>query len=352
MKNMITRVSVPLIAFLFLLAGQSAAVELRIYTWEGYLSQEVIDNFTQKTGISITQVYFDSDQTRDEVIATTTGKSFDIILFNSISAQVFGKSNYLYAVNESIIPNLKNVNKRWAEGCGNFGIPYFYGTVGIVYDAAKVQSPPDSWQDLLRPAPAHQGHVNMLGDMTDVLVPPLIYLGYNINTEEETQLKDAYNILQRQLPYVAGYNYVLTDVDMPGKEHDIHMALAYSGDQYVLNDLTGSENWQYVIPKEGTVIWLDCMSITAESAKRDEAVLFLNYLLDQQVAASNTEAIYASSPVDGIERYLPEDVTQDTELFLPDSLLDSTQTYRIISDDNLRLRKRMLDILKKRHEAQ
>lgn len=230
------------------------AVELKLFIWEGYISQDVLNRFAKEKGITVNLIYFDSDQTRDEVIASTGKESFDLVLFHNVAAQVFGKNNYLTAINSTNVPNLVNVDKQWRESCGNFGIPYFYGTLGIVYDKSKVNPPPQSWHDLLAPSKEHQGHVNMVEDSTDVLIPPLLYLGYTINSEETDELRQAYDLLLDQLPSITGYKYVLTNLGLVSPSHDIHMALAYSGDQYTLNDQTGSENWQYVIPKEGTAI--------------------------------------------------------------------------------------------------
>ncbi len=338
---------------LFLLATPGlGAVEITLFNWQEYISQDVIDRFTKETGIAIKQIHFDSDQVRDEVISSTAKGSFDIVLFDSIAVQVFGKSNYLHSISDASVPNLENIDQRWSESCGNFGIPYFYGSVGIVYDASRVNPEPDSWRDLLEPKEKHRGHVSMVEDMTDVLIPPLMLLGYNINSEEPAELREAYELLLGQLPYLAGYRYVLTEVEQADAGNDIHMALAYSGDQYVLNDFTGTDNWQYVVPKEGTAVWVDCLSVIADSSNKDEALRFLNYLLDPAVSAENTEEIYYASPNGAIRDHLSKDAADDPELFWSEEVFGKVQHYRIISDDNLRLRKRMLDTLKKRYETQ
>lgn len=334
-------------------AGYSQARDLTLYIWDEYIADSILQDFEKKTGITVRQVYFDSDKNRDEIIASASGKQFDVILFDSISAQIFGKNNHLAAITESSIPNLANVDTRWQESCGNFGVPYFWGTVGLVYDKSRYpDSPPTSWLELLKPSPEHQGHVAMIEDLSDTLVPALIYLGFNINTENKEELRAAYELLREQVPYVLNYTYALTNVKLDDDKNRMDLALAYSGDEYALNEASGSEKWEYVIPKEGTSLWVDCLTINAVSQKRKEAELFLNFMLDAQVAAVNTEEVYNGTPISSTREYMSDEAKDDPELFLSPEVMAKTQMYRILSDNSLRQRARIVDTLLKRHEAQ
>jgi len=266
---------------------------------------------------------------------------------------IFGKNNLLIGISESMVPNIANIDKRWKESCGNFGVPYFYGTVGILYDITQNASPPNSWADLLSPSKEHQGHVGMIKDMTDTLIPPLLYLGYNLNSEKEDELKKAYQLLRQQAPYVASYDYVLTAVQEKGdRKQTIHLALGFSGDQYTLNDLTGTDNWSYVIPQEGTALWVDCISIPRQSTNQKSALAFLNYLSTPQVAADNTEDIYSPTTISAARKLLSNETANDTDLFPEEEELSNAQMYRILSDSNLQLRRRNLNTLVKQHDAQ
>lgn len=328
------------------------STELKLYIWEDYISQELLDNFQKETGIEIQQVFYDSDKTRSEIVASSAGEQFDIVLMDNIAAQIFGKNNRTLAVNKSEIPNFSYIDKQWQESCGNFGVPYFYGTVGLVYDKRRYAEAPDSWRHLLQPEPEHKGHVTMIEDLVDTLLPALIYLGHNVNTESESELKEAYSLLQKQAPFVLNYKYVVSNVKASAGEQRIDIALSYSGDQYVLNEATQSENWAYVIPKEGSTVWVDCLSITSWSKKRAEALKFLNYLTDPKNAALNTEQIYSATPISAAKQFMSKEAAEDPELFLPEDLLKRMQQYRILSDNTMRQRGRILDTLIKRHETQ
>ncbi len=341
---------IPLLVICFFKSASGA--ELTIYIWEDFIADQVIESFVKETGIQVKQVHFDSDQTRDEVFASTQGEKFDLVVFDAVSGMIFGKNDLLLGITESIVPTIKNIDKRWKESCGNFGVPYFYGTVGLLYDKTKYPSPPNSWGDLLKPSKEHQGHVGMIKDMTDTLVPPLLYLGYNLNTEKEEELRKAYELLLQQVPYVSSYDYALTAIQAKGEKNNMHIALGFSSDEYTLNDLTGTENWSYVIPREGTALWVDCMAIPRKSVNQKNALAFLNYLSIPKVAAINTEDAYLPTPISAARELLPEETASDTDLFPTEEQLNNAQMYRILSDSNLQLRRRMLDTLIKQHEAQ
>ncbi|WP_163337789.1 spermidine/putrescine ABC transporter substrate-binding protein [Desulfopila sp. IMCC35008] len=349
------RISIIITLIILFLTGSLpllAAPELTIYTWEDYFASQVLENFTNKTGIQIKQEYFDSDQVRDETIATMNNDRFDLVIFDNVAAQIFGKNNRLSSISKSDVPNLKYLDLKWQESCGNFGMPYFYGTIGIVYDKTKYAKTPDSWKHLLQPAKNHSGHVVMVEDMNDTLAPALLYLGYNINTEKKSELKEAYTLLQNQVPHVLNYKFVLTNMKVVDQDKAMHIAFAYSGDQYTLNDTSGTENWQYIIPREGTAVWIDCLTIPTNSQNKKEALQLLNYLADPKVNALNTEEIYSMTPFSEARQYMSEEAASDPELFPEEGALKNLQRYRILSDENIRLRRRIFDSLLKQHETQ
>jgi len=328
------------------------AAELTLYIWDEYISENVLKTFEQETGVTVRQIAYDNDRTRDEIVASARGRQFDLVLFDSVSTRIFGANNQLAAITETEVPNIVNVDGPWRQSCGSFGAPYFYGTLGLVYDRTRYVTPPDSWLDLLRPPKGHWGRVAMLENQTDTLAPALLYLGYNINSENEGELKAAYELLLEQVPAVLNYSYAISNIQVADMAGRMDLALAYSGDQHILNEVTGSGSWAYVIPREGTALWVDCLSVTAWSPHRREALRFINYLNNPEVAARNAEEIRSATPISKAGGFMSNEAAVDPELFPPPARLMQGQRYRILSDENLRLRARILDSLLKRHEAQ
>ena len=333
-------------------ASQLHAAELNIYSWEGYISEDVIRQWENKTGHSVNFTYYESDEARNEVLGTGRGQAFDLAIMDNISAQLFGKNNKLEALNEQNLPSLSHINQRWREMCGNFGYPYFWGTIGIVYNKNKVSVAPTSWGELLKPKPEYQKHIVMLSDWTDTLVPALLYENYSINTEDKKQLESAFNLLKSQAKSVLSYNYLMSYVENDQIDSEMYMALGYSGDQNLLNEYSDNNEWAYSIPKEGTVIWMDCFSVMSWSTKKEMALDFLNFINQPEIAAANALDIGGATANQAAYDLLPSEIKNDPLTYLPEETLDHTQTYRIISDDNVSLRHRIVNAVLKQHESE
>lgn len=346
------KITTVLLVFSLFLPTTILATELNLFNWEDSIAPEILDDYYEKTGTKINVIFYDSELSRDEIVASPRGENFDLIVMDSVAAQILGKNNILTAINEKDVRNIKNIDPYWTEVCGNFGSPYLIGTTGIVYDTTKVNPPPTSWGDLLHPAPENQGHVAMIEDLVDLLLPPLLYSGHNVNSEKTSELKQAYQLLVEQIPFVLNYTYSLTNINIEGVAENMHMALGYNGDEDSLNDITETENWAYIIPKEGTVLWVDCMTVNASSNKQEQALDFLNYLNEVEVSAKNTEYLYSPPVIVGVKQFLPPEMVEDTSLFPSYEELNKRQMHRILSDETLRQRKRIIDSLFKRYEAQ
>src|SRR5690554_7914238 len=122
--------------FLLTTVGSVQAKELVFLNWADYMDPEIILEFKQRTGITVKQSYFDSDTTRDELLLETEGKGFDVALINGVSLRILARRGWLEPLDEQTIPNLKYVDSRWRtafEKTEEFGVPYFWGTVGIAY---------------------------------------------------------------------------------------------------------------------------------------------------------------------------------------------------------------------------
>lgn len=324
-------------------AGCSAvtySVELVFYNWEDYIAESVLQKFEQETGHTVKTVIYDRDKERDEVLASTGGKGFDLVIVDSISTQILGKNNILSPINES---RYKQIDSRWQESCGNFGLPYMWGTVGIVYRADILEKPPTSWKDLLQPAPMSQGKVGMHIDPVDTLIPALKLMGESLNEETPQNLKVAYELLKKQSAAVATYEYIISYVSAEnGESHEpLHMALAYSGDHYTLNG-DDEEPWEYVVPSEGTGLWVDCLGIPSASENKEAAIAFVEFINRADIAAENSLELWVATPNREALKLLDEDVLQDETLFPSAEVMSKSEIYRILSNKSVSQRNRIV----------
>ena len=330
---------------LFSFQSLSTADELVFYNWEDYISEDVIKQFEIETGHSIKILVFDRDNDRDELIARNGAQGIDLAVVDSIATQLFGKHKLLDSL-ENLYPAYRDhIGSQWQQRCGAFGLPYLWGTLGIVYRKDKVSPPPNSWADLLFPQEKHRQHINMHLDSIDTLVPALKWLGASINSLQTNDLKAAFKLLVEQNKHVTSYEYVVTYNAKTANSGQAHMALAYSGDQQVLEDHNPNISWGYVVPKEGTSIWVDCISILASSTKKQAAVEFLAFVSRPEIAALNAQTLWVATPNIDAYKYLSKDFLNDSTAFPSANTLKNSEFYQQISIDATKIRNRIIHSL-------
>ncbi|ASY61925.1 putative polyamine sensor NspS, involved in biofilm formation [Sinorhizobium sojae CCBAU 05684] len=326
-------------------ASASHAETLNLLIWEAYIDQGLVDRWTQKTGISIHQINFDSDDARDEILADPTNH-IDLVMVDEYGASLFGNRGILEPLSDSNLPALADYAPEWRERCAGYGLPYLSGTVGILYRSDVLKQPPNSWQDMMRPAPALKKRIAMFDDYSELFVPPLMLLGASINANDTESLKAAFELLKAQAPFVLTYDYVVTAIQDPAIRQDIHMALGYSGDQHVLNEKVGKPGlWRYAVPTEGTLSWLDCISVTAASLHKQQALEFLRYIGSPESAAANALSLNMPTPSSAAQKLLPEAVRSDPEIYPPEEVLARSQYQQELSLHSVQARRRIISTL-------
>ena len=205
-----------------------------------------------------------------------------------------------------------------------YSCPYFWGTVGILYDKTVVDEEDleEGW-DLLRDT-KYKGQIYMYDSERDSFMIALKALGYSMNTTDEKEIQDAYDWLIEQRdtmdPIYAGDDVI--DNMISGNKA---MAVVYSGDaSYIISE---NENMDYLTPSQGTNVWYDAMLITRDCSEVDLAHEFINFMLRDDNALANTEEVGYTSPVvsafeemkdttyEGISSYIPEIDNEDNEIF-------------------------------------
>ena len=325
------------------------AETLNLLIWEKYISDKVLARWTEETGVSVRQIYFDSGDDRDRLIADPN-TDIDLAILNENVTGLYSRNGMLVEVSEKTVPSAGNSVARWRERCSGYGIPYFWGTLGIAYRADRVATPPTSWVDLLSPAPALAGHVAMVSTYDDLLTPPLILAGKSASTEDENDLKQAFETLKAQAPSVGTYTYIVTSAQDSAIGDTLHMALAYSGDQFTLSEVT-SHPWKYAVPKEGSVLWVDCLGANANSPRRDLALKFLDFVNRPEVAAENALDLSMPTANAAAIPLLPPEMRDNPEIFPPEETVAASQFYNEYPASVIQLRKRIVSAVMSIHDA-
>ena len=227
------------------------AETLTILNWEEYLSQDIIERWEKETGHTIKQIYFDNDQQRDAMLTSYEDGTIDIAIIDETVSRTYGANNILTTPNlEKNVPNIKHIDQFWRNRCSKYSVPYMYGTVGIAYRTDKVATPPSSWWDLLTPDESLRGHISLLNESADTLLPALIARGYSNNTANRDELKQAFKDTEKLLPYIMTFEYPITYLSTNPEDEELHMSLVYSGDHFVHNELQGSEKLGFYQPQK------------------------------------------------------------------------------------------------------
>ncbi|PWI33312.1 spermidine/putrescine ABC transporter substrate-binding protein [Vibrio albus] len=327
--------------------SSSFADEIRIYTWEDYFSEEVLRQFEKETGHVIKQVYFESEKLRDEVISSSRGESYDLFIMDGYTLSVFASNGVLNKIDFSTLKNTDNIDPKAIQACGSYGVPYTWGTMGIGYRENKVPGPVRSWNDLFNYAKEHKNTVMIPLDDIDTIAVALLALGYNPMEEDESALKEAYQLLSEAKGNLLDFRTANSYVMEKGEASELDMAVVYSGEVYSIAKDSSQDDWKYTVPEEGSLIWYECFASVAQRPLNEASLMFLDFISRPDIAAKNAEEIWFSTANQAALELVSDDYLQDEELFPDAETLSRSTVYKPIGTSGLRLRNRIISVLDK-----
>lgn len=327
-----------------------SAKQLNLLMWEDSLSTRVINQWQKETGIAINITHFDSNDDRDILLSGNQNLPFDILVLDNISTNVFAELGKLAQISK--IKNRKHHDTFWLETCGEFGMPYFWGSVGVVYRIDKVKSPPKTWAEFIRPPPELSGHIGLLNDTTDSFLPFLLSRGISPNTDNAVALKQTYQAMRRFNRHVLTYQYPLTFINQASNAQQLYLAMAYSGDQHLLNQQHGKDIWRFTTLSQQPQLWVDCLTINKKSAKQAIAKQFISYVSSPNMSATNATEIKAATTNRSARKLLPGWYLNDALLSAETENILVSQMEQVLSAENISLRAKILSQLLIDHETQ
>lgn len=300
--------------------GYSGKNTLTIYNWGDYIDPELIDRFEEETGIKVIYQTFDSNEAMMTKIAQG-GTTFDIAVPSEYAVSKMKEEGLLFPIDHDKIPNLKYINPRFLDlsfDPGNkYSIPYFWGTVGIVYNPEKLNGKKiDSWNDLWDKDMKNE--ILLVDGAREVIGMGLNSLGYSLNDTNKQHLLEAKEKLDQLTPNVKAI--VGDEIKMLMANEEAGAALVWSGDAAEI--MWENEKLDYVVPKEGSNLWFDNMVIPKTAKNIEGAHQFMNFILDPKIAAQNAEYVGYSTPNEKALEYLPKEISGDKR-FYPDPQLTS-----------------------------
>lgn len=306
--------------------GKTGKDILTIYNWGEYIDPALLKEFEKETGIHVIYETFDTNEAMLTKIKQG-GTAYDIAVPSEYIIEKMLEEDMLIPLDHQQLPNLKNIDPYFLDlpfdPHNKYSIPYFWGTVGVVFNPSKVGNVNfDSWNDLWDPKFKHQ--VFLVDSAREVVGISLNNLGYSLNTTNDKELAEAEAKLAELAPNVKAIIGDETTQLMVNNEASV--ALTWSGQ--AADMISENEALDYAVPHEGSNLWFDNIVIPKTSKNVEGAHKFINFMLEADSAAENADYVGYSTPNQAALALMDEDVVNDKRFYPTIEQRETLEVYR------------------------
>mgnify|MGYP003096332356 FL=1 len=314
-------------------AAAANSNSLVVYNWGEYIDPDILDQFEEETGISIIYDEFETNEIMYPKVETGA-VVYDVICPSDYMIQKMIENDLLEPLDYDKIPNISNIDPDYLKSAEQFDpgnrycVPYCWGTVGILYNKTMVHETVDSWDILWDEK--YKDEILMQDSVRDAFAVALKRLGYSLNSTDSTELQEVADSLKEQKPLVQAYVVDQVRDKMIGNE--AALGVIYSGEAIY----TQRENpdLEYVIPKEGSNVWIDGWVIPKNAHHKENALKFLDFLCRPDIALKNFEYITYSTPNKAARALIEDDDIRNSTIAFPTGeMLKNCETYTYRGSD-------------------
>jgi spermidine/putrescine transport system substrate-binding protein len=298
---------------------------VNIYNWGDYIDPDLIKRFEKETGYKVIYNTFDSNEAMYTKVKQG-GTAYDVIVPSEYMVEKMINEDLLVKLDHQKLTGLDNYDPRFMDmpfDPGNqYSIPYFWGTLGIVYNDQFVKEGDiQVWDDLWKPE--YRNNILIYDSSRDMLGVALASMGKSLNSKNIADLSAAKGKLDALMPNVKA---ILADeIKVYMARNEAALAVDYSGNAAEMLD--ENEHLHYVVPEDGGNLWFDNAVIPKTSKNLEGAYAFLNFLSDPQVNAQNTEWVAYATPNNAAEKLLPEEMREDEQWYPDDETMSRLEVY-------------------------
>ena len=331
-----------------IVTGRSANTErvVNVCSWGEYIDESLIDEFEQKTGITVNYQTAESNEALYSLIEMG-GADFDVIVPSDYMVARLIDEGLLAELNYDNIPNYALIGDQYKglsyDPENKYTVPYTWGTLGIIYNTTMVDEEITSWDAMFDTK--YAGQVLMINNSRDAMAAALLDLGYSINTTDEGQLQEAFELLAGAKKDGVYQAFVMDQVFQKMEGGNAAIAMYYAGDYLTM--LENNEDLRFVIPDEGSNWFVDAMCVLKTSQHKAEAEEWINFIASTTSNLANMDYIWYASPnTEALAQY-PDyyleiyDEELDGELFeimaAPDETLARCELYENLPRQTLTL---------------
>lgn len=305
-----------------------------VYNWGEYIDPETIRMFEEESGIKVIYDEFETNESMYPKVESGA-VAYDIACPSDYMISRMIQNGMLCELDYSKMPNVKkNIGAQYFDQSKGFdpdnkyAVPYCWGTVGILYNKTMVEEPITRWEQLWDEK--YADNILMQDSVRDAFMVSEKVCGFSMNTLDPTELETAKNLLIEQKPLIQAYVVDQVRDKMIGGEAAI--GVIYSGEAIY----TQRENPDlvYVIPEEGTNVWIDSWVILKNAPNKENAEKFIDFMCREDIALMNFEYITYSTPNDAARELIEEEDIKNSEIAFPDlSQYDNLETYVYLGEE-------------------
>lgn len=323
-------------------SGSADGGELYVYNWGEYIDEDVISQFEEETGITVVYDLFETNEEMYPVIEAGA-VNYDVVCPSDYMIQKMRENDLLAELNFDNIPNIAQIDPAYMEMSqafdpeNKYSVPYCWGTVGILYNTKLLDElgvpAPTKWADLWDERLS--GEILMQDSVRDAFMVALKKDGYSMNSESKDELEQAKQELIDQKPLVQAYVIDQVRDKMIGGEAAV--GVIYSGEMLYIQDEVASlgldYDLEYVIPEEGTNLWLDSWVIPKNAKNKENAEKWIDFMCRPEIAKANFEYITYPTPNKGAFELLDEEMQNNKAVFPDIDSLKDSEVYQYLGDD-------------------
>lgn len=311
--------------------------DIYVYNWGEYIDPEVIEMFEEETGYKVHYEEFETNEDMYSVVEKGA-RVYDVICPSDYMIEKMLENDLLAEINFDNVPNISHIGKQYLESAKGFdpenkySVPYCWGTVGICYNKTMVDEEVNSWSILFDEK--YKGEILMQNSVRDAYCVALSYLGYSINTMDKSELKEATELLIDQKPLVQAY--VVDQVRDKMIRNAAALAVIYSGEAIYMQE--ENPNLDYVVPDEGSNVWIDGWVIPKDCQNKEAAEAWINFMCRPDIALKNFEYITYSTPNESARALIEDEEIRNSQIAFPDnSVLARCTVYNYLGKEGDKL---------------
>ena len=292
-----------LVVVVFLTSATNAQPTVNVCSWGEYIDEDLITQFEEETGIMVNYQTADSNETLYSLLKNG-GADYDVIVPSDYMISQLIEEDMLEELDYSQIPNYALISDRFKgltyDPEERYTVPYAWGTVGIIYNTTMVEEPITSWSAMFDGQ--YAGNVLMFRNSRDAMATALLYLGYSVNTTDEAELREAFQLLKDAKNRGVYQSFVMDEIFQKLEGGNAAVGAYYAGDYLTM--LENNEDLAFVVPEEGSNWFMDAMCVLKGAPHFDEAMAWINFIASTEANLKNMDYLWYASPnQEALEQY-------------------------------------------------